>query len=297
MVVGNMLVHNVGQPFNVLPDSANTSQKALTIAIRYGAIRRQFASEGNTMETKLLDYPIHQHRLMPLLALSFAIRFTGLELNKLYENLMEKIEVTDNKSSDFQEVINSLKETHATSAGLKAFCTWFCLNTIEQCRQACGGHGYSSYVGLAGMYQDFAVQCTWEVSERVVSLKAMWLILTKQTKGDNTILALQSGRYLVGCYQESKEGKHLPPGVGYLNNISQTLSKRCKATSLEEISDLKMISEAWGVVSADCVQKAGEQFLNLLKKGESTEAAYEKCCKWFYTTPSTLLTLDQPRHV
>lgn len=42
------------------------------------------------------------------------------------------------------EVLDKLKETHATSAGLKAFCTWACLDTIDKCRQSCGGHGYSA---------------------------------------------------------------------------------------------------------------------------------------------------------
>jgi len=38
--------------------------QALTIAVRYAAVRRQFASGKNKLETQLLDYPIHQRRLM-----------------------------------------------------------------------------------------------------------------------------------------------------------------------------------------------------------------------------------------
>ena len=48
-------------------DSGSFAKKALTIAIRYAAIRRQFGKPG-AVETKILDYVIHQHRLMPLLA-------------------------------------------------------------------------------------------------------------------------------------------------------------------------------------------------------------------------------------
>ena len=40
----------------------------MTIALRYAVIRRQFGGNANAQETKLLDYVIHQHRLMPLLA-------------------------------------------------------------------------------------------------------------------------------------------------------------------------------------------------------------------------------------
>jgi len=95
-------------------DSANSAKKALTIAVRYAAIRRQFSSGkgkvsqlvitsevklNNQLETQILDYPIHQRRLMvsslsfgrseadiqPLLAQSIAMGFTGLKLQTMYE--------------------------------------------------------------------------------------------------------------------------------------------------------------------------------------------------------------------
>lgn len=49
---------------SMVSDSSNTAKKALTVAIRYAAVRRQFSSGGNTTETQILDYPIHQRRLM-----------------------------------------------------------------------------------------------------------------------------------------------------------------------------------------------------------------------------------------
>jgi acyl-CoA oxidase len=137
--------------------------------------------------------------------------------------------------------------------------TWNCLDTIDKCRQSLGGHGYSSYTGLAALYNDFAVQCTWE--------------------GDNTILTLQSGRYLVGCYRESKNGKKQPSGVGYLNNLNSILKKTCTAKSAAEIASLEVIGEAFWLVAANVVKKAGEDFEAELAKGHSDEQAYEECCK------------------
>ena len=162
----------------MVADSGNVAKKALTIAIRYAAVRRQFASSsadkdqvtGKPMETQLLDYTIHQHRLLPLLAQAYAMHFTSVEMSKLYDVLMEQLNRLKPGDEDMDAVIETLKETHATSAGLKAFCTWNCLNTIEQCRQSLGGHGYSSYTGLAQMYNDFAVQCSWEVRSAGESL-------------------------------------------------------------------------------------------------------------------------------
>ncbi|KAI3633696.1 hypothetical protein MIR68_008643 [Amoeboaphelidium protococcarum] len=263
-------------------DSANVSKKALTIAIRYAAVRRQFSSATSSdseqssssspsppdnqsgtnqpaefnVETQLLDYTIHQHRLLPLLAQAYAMHFTGVETMRLYDDLMEKLNRLKPGDKDVDVVLAALKETHATSAGLKAFCTWNCLDTIEKCRQSCGGHGYSSYVGLAHMYNDFAVQCSWE--------------------GDNTILTLQSGRYLVSCYREAKAGKTLPGGVKYLNNIDSLLNKKCKVKQQADILDLNVIGQAYDVVSANLVKKVGEDFEQCLKRGLDTDAAYEE---------------------
>ncbi|KAI8925260.1 acyl-CoA dehydrogenase/oxidase, partial [Entophlyctis helioformis] len=128
-------------------DSGNISKKALTIALRYASIRRQ-----------LLDYVIHQYRLIPLLAQAFAMHFTGVEVQGIYESLMQRMETLKPGDKDMQQVLDHLKEVHGTSAGLKAFCTWNALNTIDQCRQSLGGHGYSAYAGLASLYSDFAAK-------------------------------------------------------------------------------------------------------------------------------------------
>jgi acyl-CoA oxidase len=238
-------------------DSANISKKALTIAIRYAAVRRQFGGNDKEPETKLLDYVIHQHRLMPLLAQAFAMHFTGIEVGTMYEELMTSLDSLQPGDKDTEAVLDSLKELHGTSAGLKAFCTWNALNTIDQCRQALGGHGYSAYAGLASLYADFAVQCTWE--------------------GDNTILTLQAGRYLIGCYRDSQKGIKQAPGVGYLNNLEQVLKSRCFAKNAHDIMDLDMIGTAYWVVAGNVVRKAGEDFNACLKRGLKDEEAYEEC--------------------
>ncbi|KAI7875286.1 acyl-CoA oxidase [Lichtheimia hyalospora FSU 10163] len=239
-------------------DSGNVSKKALAIAIRYAAVRRQFAnSKSGGIETKLLDYPIHQRRLMPLLAQAFAMHFTGTEMTAMYNSMMSRLDGASPGDPDMEEIVEMLKETHSTSAGLKAFCTWNCLNTIEQSRQACGGHGYSAYTGLAGMYNDFAVQCTWE--------------------GDNTILALQSGRYLISSYREAMKGKKLSPGVGYLNNLNGLIGKRCQVQKLEDLLRPEVLIEGWQVVCANVVKNAALEFEECLKNGLDMDDAYEQC--------------------
>ena len=66
------------------------------------------------------------------------------------------------------------RQLHATSAGLKAFSTAGMMHGIEQCRLACGGHGYSQSSGLPKIYAGHVSACTYE--------------------GENTVMLLQTAR-------------------------------------------------------------------------------------------------------
>ncbi|GAA5930829.1 hypothetical protein JCM10213_003920 [Rhodosporidiobolus nylandii] len=241
----------------MVADAANTAKKALTIAIRYAAVRRQFIVGNNEHETQLLDYPIHQRRLIPLLAQAVAMGFTSLRMTSLYESMTEQLESLDASSDaeETKEVLETLKETHATSAGLKAFCTWNALETIERCRASLGGHGYSAYSGLPSMYNDQAVQCTWE--------------------GDNTILTLQSGRSLVAAYAEAVKGVKTGGGSAYLNALPSILTASCPSDSAT--LELGTLQQAWDCVSASLVKAAHDAFEAARKKGLGKEEALEKC--------------------
>ncbi|KAJ2075344.1 fatty-acyl coenzyme A oxidase [Coemansia sp. S155-1] len=246
---------------SMVSDSANVAKRALTIATRYASVRRQFGgSASGAAETKLIDYPIHQYRLLPLMAQTFAMIFTAREVTANYEKLMGELsDLGEAKDAAADDVIKNLKETHATSAGLKAFCTWMCLNIIDQCRQSLGGHGYSAYTGLSQAYSDFAVHCTWE--------------------GDNTILTLQCGRYLVTTALDARKGQPLPENLSYLKGaVSATggLSDRaCKGGSTEQVSSLDTLKAAWSSVAANAILNAVRDFEAGLAKGLAKDDAYE----------------------
>ncbi|WWC90339.1 uncharacterized protein L201_005272 [Kwoniella dendrophila CBS 6074] len=241
----------LGGRTSMVTDSSNSAKKALTVAVRYAAVRRQFASGKNQLETQILDYPIHQRRLMPLVAQAIAIGFTGLRLTAMYEDMTQTLDAMEPSDPNLNDILDKLKETHATSAGLKAFSTWACLDTIDKCRQSCGGHGYSAYSNFPLMYADFAVQCTWE--------------------GDNTILSLQAGRSLVGAWGGAVKGKKLAPGVAYLNDSSLISAKSDSSLSLADIQ------RAWNCVAYNVIKKAAEEYVALLKSGKSKDEAMETC--------------------
>ncbi|GAA5898215.1 hypothetical protein JCM6882_000105 [Rhodosporidiobolus microsporus] len=241
----------------MVADAANVAKKALTIALRYAAVRRQFKTGDNPLETQLLDYPIHQRRLIPLLAQAVAMGFTSERMTALYNDMTETLESLDASTNpkEMKDALEQLKETHATSAGLKAFCTWNALETIEKCRQSLGGHGFSSYSGLPSMYNDQAVQCTWE--------------------GDNTILTLQSGRSLVSSYADAVKGIKLPGGTAYLNSLPSILTSSCPSDSAA--LQLETLQQAWDCVSANVVKSAHDAFETAVKSGLGREQALEQC--------------------
>ena len=60
--------------------------------------------------------------------------FTSLQMEKLFNDMTAQLEQfgPDSDESETKVVLEKLKECHATSAGLKAFCTWNGLETVEK---------------------------------------------------------------------------------------------------------------------------------------------------------------------
>lgn len=235
-------------------DSYIWARRFLTIAIRYAACRRQFSSSPNEPETVLLDYPYHQRRLIPLLAQAIAIEAASSELFDMYsnvQNMQASVDLT-NKAA-VTETVNAAKELFALSAGLKAFGTWACAETIDECRQACGGHGYSGYNGFGQGYNDWVVNCTWE--------------------GDNNVLCLSAGRALIQNGLLVAAGKKVSGPVEYLNHAAELKGAKLGG---RKITDPKVAKEVWHAVASQAIMATTQHFQDLQKKGVSVTAAFEE---------------------
>ncbi|HZX04560.1 acyl-CoA dehydrogenase [Kribbella sp.] len=150
----------------------NASKVALAIAIRYGAQRRQFGAPGSSEETILLDYRMHQRRLLPLLARTYAQHFAQAELVEEFARVF-----TDDRDEHDRRALE------AQAAGTKALGTWHATETIQVCREACGGAGYLSENRLATLKADTDVFTTFE--------------------GDNTVLLQLVAKGLLTDYRRS----------------------------------------------------------------------------------------------
>lgn len=142
----------------IVMQAGSVLARGATIATRYCAIRRQFQDRDAPQEEKgenpVLNYTMVQIRLLPLLAATFALHFTGKSMMDLYQENQKRM----NQASVNQESSNRgagpeetqagsdiLADLHATSCGLKALSSTVAAEGLEVCRRACGGHGYSSF--------------------------------------------------------------------------------------------------------------------------------------------------------
>ena len=117
---------------SIVIDASDYLSRAVTIAVRYSAVRRQFGKPGKESEIQVLDYMTQQHRLFPLLATAYAYRFLGVWMDQLYSDVMDRLERKD---------FSTLPEVHACTAGLKSMTTsvtavsfcWFQICNIFLC--------------------------------------------------------------------------------------------------------------------------------------------------------------------
>ena len=157
---------------------------ACTIAIRYSVVRRQGYNADDDTSTELkrennapnefqvLDYRQQQYRLLPLLAASYAIFFTGKHvLTRLKEIEHQLI----SGASTITKVV--VGDIHATTSALKSFCTTFTADGIEDCRKACGGHGFLVCSGLVELSNTYLQSCTVEGDNQMLPQQVIKVLL------------------------------------------------------------------------------------------------------------------------
>ncbi|XP_073251487.1 peroxisomal acyl-coenzyme A oxidase 1-like [Porites lutea] len=187
--------------------SFQSLSQALTIAIRYSAVRRQGKLKPGDSELQVIDYKTQQYKLIPGLAMAYATRFAFDHVWSLYHETQKQIRAGN---------LSMLPQVHAFTSGLKAFCTSTSMHHAETCRLACGGHGYLLYSGLPTLYSMINAACTYE--------------------GDNDVLYLQVARYLVKIASNLRKGEAPPESLSFFLQKPEL----CPATKACEFLDPKV---------------------------------------------------------
>ncbi|WP_322920952.1 acyl-CoA dehydrogenase family protein [Nocardioides renjunii] len=141
----------------------NAAKVALTIATRYAVRRRQFETTASGEEQVLLDYGMHQRRLLPLLARTYALHFAQEVVAGQLHDVFSGPGPTEPGSDE-----HARRMLESRAAGTKALGTWHATRTIQECREACGGAGYISKNRFAALRADTDVFTTFEGDNHVL---------------------------------------------------------------------------------------------------------------------------------
>ncbi len=190
---------------------------ALDIATRYALQRRQF-TDPDGGEVLLMDYLVHQRRLFPLIAKSYALQFAQNELvAKCHE-----LQTADDPDPEEQ------RELESRAAGLKAANTWHATNAIQEAREACGGAGYLAENRLIALKADTDVFTTFE--------------------GDNHVLYQLVAKELLTAYADDIKGMSPVEWVRFAASFAgERVMKRTAAqTIMQTILDTRQDNEEEG---------------------------------------------------
>ena len=224
----------------------NAAKTALTIAVKYALRRRQFAPKDGEPETILMDYPTHQHRLIPLVVKSYAFHFALSQLAEQYcvanEEEMRKIETK--------------------AAGLKSLATWHGTHSIQTCREACGGKGYLSENRLADIKADSDIFTTFE--------------------GDNTVLMQLVAKGLLTEFKQSFHDEGMKAVMRYLgskigNVIAEYNPYFTRNTDIEHLMSAEFHAEALKYREKKILISLSERMKDYLKKRLGPYEAFLKC--------------------
>jgi len=221
----------------ILRDVANYLSKAVTIVTRYSSVRRQSPIDPTEREPQVIDHVTQQYKVYPNIARVLVIKLAADYIWDMYNQVTSELD---------QGNLERLPEMHALSCCLKAVCTNDGAAGIEQLRLACGGHGYMEVSNLPSTYGMVTAAVTYE--------------------GENTVMLLQTARYLMKNWDWALQGKPLVPTSSYL-------SKFVKAQTHKWNPSVTGIIEAIQAVSASKIRLAHQHLEQRKKNGQSYEHA------------------------
>ncbi len=207
------------------------SKVAMTLAVKYALRRRQFEATGDGQEELLLDYGLHQRRLLPLLARTYALHFAQEDLaTALHETISSESGSqagTTRADESEEDADQRRRELESRAAGIKALGTWHGTRTIQECREACGGAGYLAVNRFAALKADTDVFTTFE--------------------GDNHVLLQLVAKGLLTNYASEFEEMDQLGMVRFVANLAvdTVLEKTAVHKLLERVRDLLPGGDDW----------------------------------------------------
>ncbi|KAI1305184.1 Peroxisomal acyl-coenzyme A oxidase 1 [Halotydeus destructor] len=223
--------------------------RAVTIATRYSAVRRQAEIVKGSGEVQILDYKAQQAKLFTALAASHAFKAAYVFLMTAYKEVSDDIE----DRGDTERI----GQLHAVSSGLKALCSELGSAAIERCRLACGGHGYLLISGLPRLYATTVAACTYE--------------------GENTVLYLQTARHLLKQMSLNGQSRSCGPEIEYLFDGSYHVLSVPVVWQFIEHDQLDGIVSLYQAAALSKLKAAHAKLAEETRTLNSSELAWAEC--------------------
>jgi len=230
-MLGTLVGGRIGIPRSALA----AAKTGLTVAIKYGDKRRQFGPEGGA-EVPILNYRMHQLRLMPYLANAYAVHFGLQYLTKRFVNRKEE----------------EMQEIEALAAGMKSYSTWNTRDTLQECREACGGKGYLSENRIDDLKNDTEIYTTFE--------------------GDNTVLMQLTAKNRLGEFRKQFGEMNVSTIFNYVvdkakTSITEKNPIATRNTDEQHLKDKTFHLHAFQYREKEIVSSAARRFKKLVDDG------------------------------
>lgn len=240
-MLGTLVGGRIGVPRSGLA----AARAGLTIAIKYGDRRKQFGPDQGS-EIPILNYRIHQRRLIPYLAKAYACHFALQYITQRFVLRTEK---------DIQEI-------EAMAAGLKAYTTWNTSHTLQECRECLGGKGYLSENRIDDLKNDTEIYTTFE--------------------GDNTVLMQLVAKSRLTEFKQSFNNINFIGVINYVasqavTNITQKNPVTVRNTNEDHLLDIDFHLSAFKYREQDLLSSAAKRLKKLIDEGMDSFDAFNVC--------------------
>lgn len=214
----------IPERFSLVTITLTLVTQALTIATRYGVVRRQ-----GSKNQQIMDYQSHYVKLLPAISFMYMVQNSFKTLDDQFAIL------TAGGEMDPIVYLNHMGDMHSISASLKGLSGSYATEILEICRRSCGGHAYSAYNALGNLISDFGVMTTGG--------------------GDNVVLLQQAAHYLLYRLNQKLEFDDYPElkyqsATHYIARAKELLEVKSWSVNViaDATKDFALIEEALYVI-------------------------------------------------
>ncbi|GAB6025232.1 acyl-Coenzyme A oxidase [Chamberlinius hualienensis] len=237
--------------------------KSLAIAVRYAAVRKQFGSKANE-EFPVLEYQLQQSRLIPHIAIMYALDTFSKHFFHQFINFNTQVIL-----SRVEDKAETSAEMHAMASAVKPLASWLARDAIQDCREACGGHGYLKISGLGDIRGDHDANMTYE--------------------GECNVLLQQTSNYLLQLLKSKRAGEKIlsPCGVlDFFNDFGQILKSTLMVFNKDDILPVEITLNAYKWLICYLTQEGDRKFQEQIRAGSDPFTAKNNSQVYYLKTLS-----------